>query len=359
MSADAVERDESLGQGLGRDHARAIVPGAVKFPLRTTRAARSLSLGRAAASGPAGRGDGTGSGTGRFPRGSSGGPSRCSSWCPFRPRALQHAVKQQPLLIEYRCRPSTPSEHGMRADLSAMRVHTGPAPTALPAVRAPRRSPTDHTCSSGAAPIGRTPRPGSGWLAPEAAHLVQQARGEVGGARRGGWTVSVPGVLGAGGRPLGRGELVLRLMREPGLAPCLPRPRRFNLTQAAAGRVPDLVGWNFTADAPAKSSSMTLPISPPGRPAVSRNGPSTAARWKSSVTRWTTTTETRSPTVPTHFADGISVAHGHPTSTSPTRLVEREGGRQAAIAGEYHPLNGGALGSSSGCFGQDSKGIVP
>jgi hypothetical protein len=46
-------------------------------------------------------------------------------------------------------------------------------------------------------------------------------------------------------------------MRELGLAPCLPRPRRFNLTQAAAGRVPDLVGRNFTADAPGKSSSMT------------------------------------------------------------------------------------------------------
>jgi putative transposase len=45
-------------------------------------------------------------------------------------------------------------------------------------------------------------------------------------------------------------ELVRRLMRELGLVPCLPRPKRFNLTQAAAGQVPDLVGRDFTADAP-------------------------------------------------------------------------------------------------------------
>ncbi|WP_086019270.1 IS3 family transposase [Streptomyces ipomoeae] len=45
-------------------------------------------------------------------------------------------------------------------------------------------------------------------------------------------------------------ELVRRLMRELGLMPCLPRPKRFNLTQAAAGQVLDLVGRDFTADAP-------------------------------------------------------------------------------------------------------------
>lgn len=45
-------------------------------------------------------------------------------------------------------------------------------------------------------------------------------------------------------------ELVRQLMRELGLVPCQPRPKRFNLTQAAAGQVPDLVGRNFTADAP-------------------------------------------------------------------------------------------------------------
>ena len=45
-------------------------------------------------------------------------------------------------------------------------------------------------------------------------------------------------------------ELVRRLMRELGLVPCQPRPKRFNLTQAAAGQVPDLVGRDFTADAP-------------------------------------------------------------------------------------------------------------
>jgi transposase InsO family protein len=45
-------------------------------------------------------------------------------------------------------------------------------------------------------------------------------------------------------------ELVRQLMRELGLRPCQPRPKRFNLTQAAAGDVPDLVGRVFTADAP-------------------------------------------------------------------------------------------------------------
>jgi putative transposase len=45
-------------------------------------------------------------------------------------------------------------------------------------------------------------------------------------------------------------ELVRRLMRELGLEPCQPQPKRFNLTKAAAGKVPDLVGRNFTADAP-------------------------------------------------------------------------------------------------------------
>ncbi|MFE9650113.1 IS3 family transposase [Streptomyces sp. NPDC006365] len=45
-------------------------------------------------------------------------------------------------------------------------------------------------------------------------------------------------------------ELVRRLMRELGLVPCQPRPRRFGLTQATAGQVPDLVGRDVTADAP-------------------------------------------------------------------------------------------------------------
>ncbi|WP_406729213.1 IS3 family transposase [Streptomyces sp. GD-15H] len=45
-------------------------------------------------------------------------------------------------------------------------------------------------------------------------------------------------------------ELVRRLMRELGLEPCQPQPKRFSLTQATVGQVPDLVGRNFTADAP-------------------------------------------------------------------------------------------------------------
>ncbi|MGW6144770.1 IS3 family transposase [Streptomyces sp. NPDC055140] len=45
-------------------------------------------------------------------------------------------------------------------------------------------------------------------------------------------------------------ELVRRLMRELGLEPCQSRPKRFSLTKAAACQVLDLVGRNFTADAP-------------------------------------------------------------------------------------------------------------
>ncbi|MCX5233048.1 IS3 family transposase [Streptomyces sp. NBC_00233] len=45
-------------------------------------------------------------------------------------------------------------------------------------------------------------------------------------------------------------ELVRRLMRELGLEPCQPRPRRWSLTQPAAGSVPDLVGRDFTAESP-------------------------------------------------------------------------------------------------------------
>ncbi|KOG51870.1 integrase, partial [Streptomyces virginiae] len=45
-------------------------------------------------------------------------------------------------------------------------------------------------------------------------------------------------------------ELIRRLMRELGLEPCQPRPKRRSLTQAAAGSVPDLVGRDFTAKNP-------------------------------------------------------------------------------------------------------------
>jgi len=47
------------------------------------------------------------------------------------------------------------------------------------------------------------------------------------------------------------GELVRQLMRELGLVPCQPRPRRRSLTeQAAAGPIPDLVNRDFTAAKP-------------------------------------------------------------------------------------------------------------
>ncbi|WP_093852551.1 IS3 family transposase [Streptomyces pini] len=45
-------------------------------------------------------------------------------------------------------------------------------------------------------------------------------------------------------------ELVRRLMRESGLVPCQPRPKRWALTRTAPGPVPNLVGRDFTADAP-------------------------------------------------------------------------------------------------------------
>jgi transposase InsO family protein len=45
-------------------------------------------------------------------------------------------------------------------------------------------------------------------------------------------------------------ELVRRLMRELGLEPCQPKPKRFGLTQGTPALVPDLVSRNFTADAP-------------------------------------------------------------------------------------------------------------
>ncbi|MGA5135538.1 IS3 family transposase, partial [Streptomyces olivoreticuli] len=45
-------------------------------------------------------------------------------------------------------------------------------------------------------------------------------------------------------------ELVRRLMRVLGLVPCRPKPKRFGLTRAVAAALPDLIGRNFTADAP-------------------------------------------------------------------------------------------------------------
>ncbi|WP_055524575.1 eCIS core domain-containing protein [Streptomyces graminilatus] len=84
-------------------------------------------------------------------------------------------------------------EHGLRADLSAMRIHTGPTADRL------ARGLGAEAFASGSHVFFRRgayrPHSPSGFrlLAHEAAHLVQQARGEVGGTRRGKWTVSVPG----------------------------------------------------------------------------------------------------------------------------------------------------------------------
>ncbi|MFI1709090.1 DUF4157 domain-containing protein [Streptomyces griseoruber] len=154
----------------------------------------------------------------------------------------------------------------MRADLSAMRVHTGPAADRL--ARGPgaeafaggshvffRRGAYRPHSPSGfrlAGPRSRPPRPAGPWRG----RRSQARRMDRQRARR---------PLGAGGRPLGRGELVRRLMPELGLAPCPPRPRRFNLTQAAAGRVRTSSAATSPRMRPGKSSSVTLPISPPGK----------------------------------------------------------------------------------------------
>lgn len=45
-------------------------------------------------------------------------------------------------------------------------------------------------------------------------------------------------------------ELVRQLMRQLGLVPCQPGPKRFGLTEHAAGAVDDLVGRDFTAAEP-------------------------------------------------------------------------------------------------------------
>ncbi|MEU5046249.1 eCIS core domain-containing protein, partial [Streptomyces griseorubiginosus] len=84
-------------------------------------------------------------------------------------------------------------EHGLRADLSAMRVHTGPAADRL------ARGLGAEAVASGSHVFFRQgayrPYSPSGFrlLAHEAAHLVQQARGTVGGTRHAGLTVSEPG----------------------------------------------------------------------------------------------------------------------------------------------------------------------
>lgn len=86
-------------------------------------------------------------------------------------------------------------------------------------------------------------------------------------------------------------ELVRRLMRELGLEPCQPRPKRFSLTRATAGQVPTSSAATSPLTLPAKSSSATSPTSRPGRAGCTSQQSSTAAQKKSSVMRWTTTTK--------------------------------------------------------------------
>jgi hypothetical protein len=253
---------------------RALVPGAAKFPLRTTRAARSLSLERVVASGPAGVGDGTGSGTGSFPHGSSGGPSRCSSWCACPPPCS--SARGQAAAAPHRVQVSSVHGPGARPGgrpVSHARPHRACRRPACP--RSGRRSVRRRItrvlparCLSAALPVrvpasgprSRPPRPAGPW------------RGRRSQAR--GWAVSVPG------------------------AP-----------------------WKQEADR-CGPRSVTLHGTGASRPTrylgLGRHHPQD---------------HRPVPHPPPHFADGISVAHVHPTSTSPTRLVEREGGRQWSPVG--------------------------
>ncbi len=70
-------------------------------------------------------------------------------------------------------------------------------------------------------------------------------------------------------------ELVRHLTRELGLLPCQPRPGRVGLTRAdaAAGPIPDLVGRDFTADAPGHKLVAARHLHPDlGRVAVPGDG---------------------------------------------------------------------------------------
>jgi hypothetical protein len=84
-------------------------------------------------------------------------------------------------------------EHGLRADLSALRVHTGPTADRLAhGLGADAFACGAHVFFRRGAYRPDTPA-GFRLLAHEAAHVVQQALGRVGGAGHGPWTVSGPG----------------------------------------------------------------------------------------------------------------------------------------------------------------------
>jgi putative transposase len=60
-------------------------------------------------------------------------------------------------------------------------------------------------------------------------------------------------------------ELVRQLMRELGLVPCQPKPKRFSLTKAGLPfPVSDLVGRNFTADNPGEKMVGDITYIPTG-----------------------------------------------------------------------------------------------
>jgi putative transposase len=83
-------------------------------------------------------------------------------------------------------------------------------------------------------------------------------------------------------------ELVRRLMRELGLVPCQPRPKSSASPRPRPARCRTWWAGTSPQGRPAKSSSVTLPTSRPGKAGCTLRRSSTAARRKSSVTRWTT-----------------------------------------------------------------------
>ena len=91
-------------------------------------------------------------------------------------------------------------------------------------------------------------------------------------------------------------ELVRQLMRELGLVPCQPRPRRWGLTRPSPGAMPDLVGRAFTAATPGEKLVGDITYIPTKEGWLYLATVIDCCTRKLSDTRWTTTT--RRPSSP-------------------------------------------------------------
>jgi transposase InsO family protein len=80
-------------------------------------------------------------------------------------------------------------------------------------------------------------------------------------------------------------ELVRQIMRELGLVPCQPKPKRRSLTQAAAGALPDLVGRDFTAQAPGEKLVGDITYIPTGEGWLQRRSDSPRSSMISTLCR--------------------------------------------------------------------------